>query len=347
MRSRLLDVKDTSLTPVGVALKSVLGRMSQLSRHLRARDMGLLSEKIPVTLSSELIDALPTNLFPPGVQADASELARYLFQYSDVVEDEGLMTAMYGGRFCESIECLHCGHRSFKKVPFFDLNIPLNAMNEAKFPVSGGGLQESINGLFRGEMLRGSNRYSCSTCGKKRKAWKSMAIVKSPKYLMISINRFSWDAETQMQRKECAPIHVPASLTLEIISRPQVSCQGEKDQNGNVLKSAIYVLNSIILHKGIAANSGHYVTLSAVQSIDSETAQRTLVYSADDSNIHYLTPPDSSSGAIKSAGTKECLEAPFSSLLLAKQIVSETAATPYVIFYQRSSLSNKSISHAP
>jgi ubiquitin carboxyl-terminal hydrolase 35/38 len=75
-----------------------------------------------------------------------------------------------------------------------------------------------LNFYVASEKLSGDNQYRCSTCNDQlRDASKFVAITKAPQHLIITLNRFSYDLDTQSRKKITQEVQYPDWLDVPVL----------------------------------------------------------------------------------------------------------------------------------
>lgn len=115
-------------------------------------------------------------------------------------------------------------------------------------------LIESLSSYFNIEELQDDNLYDCCHCRKQVPAWKHLKIIKQSPIIFFHIKRFNYDSMRQMIRKIDKAITYPEILTLDsYVDETYVESNKENDES----HSFVYQLNSVVVHLGEQANSGH------------------------------------------------------------------------------------------
>lgn len=229
-------------------------------------------------------------------------------------------------------------------------------------------LQKLVDDFFTPELFKGSNRYQCEQCGKKRRAIRMTNLEQAPFLLMVTISRFSWDVEAKCQKKECFPVCISPQLTLRThtprgraalsscYTSEKTSVRPSEDarQLYRGREAAKYRLVAALMHNGASADSGHYVTLGSsgalINPVKTSPSISTLphaaAWKADDSVIEishvYERSPARTKLTQNQGSTKsERIKAETS---IRKFLAEKVAAmceeagshsTPYVTFYRR------------
>jgi len=134
---------------------------------------------------------------------------------------------------------------------------------------SGGSLVDLVNNYFLPELLNESNQYFCNVCNSLQDAYKSMKISKYPKYLIITLKRFTYNVITKKRSKILDIVEYPPRFS---VCNGCDSCYGSVGTSENTVlaftcettctQSKTYRLSSVIVHSGMTSDSGHYYTYS-------------------------------------------------------------------------------------
>ena len=159
-------------------------------------------------------------------------------------------------------------------------------------------LQSLLDFFFEPELLQDTNRYHCEQCGGLQDAKRTVQIIKAPKYLILTLKRFSYDVKCQQRSKILSDVKYPLDVKLkmkdtnqgvpldgglpespgpdksgqcsEVNQEPQamevqeVSCEGGEGDTGPLVgdpsqcTEVVYSLCSVIVHSGSSSESGHY-----------------------------------------------------------------------------------------
>lgn len=154
-----------------------------------------------------------------------------------------------------------------------------------------------VNYFLAPEILDEDNAYFCETCGSLQRAERTMKVVSSPEYLILTLLRFSYDAKCHIRRKILDNVTIPPALILPVhtpttpaqwpsaassplqVDSPESNenlakklkpSQGEEERarinegdersraGGMLVQSVPYLLSSVVVHSGISSESGHY-----------------------------------------------------------------------------------------
>ncbi|XP_072931097.1 ubiquitin carboxyl-terminal hydrolase 35 isoform X2 [Epargyreus clarus] len=176
-------------------------------------------------------------LVPPKKRLRMSEA---LFLHQDSFID-----SLFGGVLLTRVECTHCHSSSLSRDVFRDLQL---AFPEYKNPDGPFTVQNLLDYYCSKESLSGDNKYQCADCGVLRDAERSVLIETTPKYLILVLKHFKFDAKMQVQTKLCQPMYHNSGVTLPTVRSQAVhSC---------------YTLYAAVIHAGTTLDSGHYYTLA-------------------------------------------------------------------------------------
>ncbi|MBZ3884816.1 Ubiquitin carboxyl-terminal hydrolase 35 [Sciurus carolinensis] len=99
-----------------------------------------------------------------------------------------------------------------------------------------------VNYFLSPERLTAENRYYCESCASLQDAEKVVELSQGPRYLVLTLLRFSFDLRTMRRRKILDDVTIPLLLRL-----PLAGGQGQA-----------YDLCSVVVHSGVSSESGHY-----------------------------------------------------------------------------------------
>ncbi|XP_072257515.1 ubiquitin carboxyl-terminal hydrolase 35 [Pyxicephalus adspersus] len=130
-------------------------------------------------------------------------------------------------------------------------------------------LSDLINHFLCPEVLTADNKYRCETCLSLQDAEKIVELSTSPRYLILTLLRFSFDLKAMKRRKILDNVSIPLILKLPIhvpssSPRPEKACieRGSRCTTMKVHQSATYDLCTVIVHSGLSSESGHYYCYS-------------------------------------------------------------------------------------
>uniref|UniRef100_A0A8C2VY70 Ubiquitin carboxyl-terminal hydrolase n=1 Tax=Chinchilla lanigera TaxID=34839 RepID=A0A8C2VY70_CHILA len=99
-----------------------------------------------------------------------------------------------------------------------------------------------VNYFLSPERLTAENRYYCESCASLQDAEKVVELSQGPRYLILTLLRFSFDLRTMRRRKILDDVTIPLLLRL-----PLAGGRGQA-----------YDLCSVVVHSGVSSESGHY-----------------------------------------------------------------------------------------
>ncbi|XP_040820016.1 ubiquitin carboxyl-terminal hydrolase 35 [Ochotona curzoniae] len=99
-----------------------------------------------------------------------------------------------------------------------------------------------VNYFLSPERLTAENRYHCESCASLQDAEKVVELSQGPRYLILTLLRFSFDLRTMRRRKILDDVALPLLLRL-----PLAGGHGQA-----------YDLCSVVVHSGVSSESGHY-----------------------------------------------------------------------------------------
>ncbi|XP_045413217.1 ubiquitin carboxyl-terminal hydrolase 35 isoform X2 [Lemur catta] len=99
-----------------------------------------------------------------------------------------------------------------------------------------------VNYFLSPERLTAENRYYCECCASLQDAEKVVELSQGPRYLILTLLRFSFDLRTMRRRKILDDVAIPLLLRL-----PLAGGRGQA-----------YDLCSVVVHSGVSSESGHY-----------------------------------------------------------------------------------------
>ncbi|XP_006161966.2 ubiquitin carboxyl-terminal hydrolase 35, partial [Tupaia chinensis] len=99
-----------------------------------------------------------------------------------------------------------------------------------------------VNYFLSPERLTAENRYYCEPCASLQDAEKVVELSQGPRYLILTLLRFSFDLRTMRRRKILDDVAIPLQLRL-----PLAGGRGQA-----------YDLCSVVVHSGVSSESGHY-----------------------------------------------------------------------------------------
>ncbi|XP_027330791.1 ubiquitin carboxyl-terminal hydrolase 26-like isoform X2 [Abrus precatorius] len=137
--------------------------------------------------------------------------------------------------------CSQCGRdseASSKMEDFYELELNVMGLK---------GLDESLDDYLTLEELRGDNRYFCESCKTRVDATRSIKLCTLPDVLNFQLKRYVFLPQTTTKKKITSAFSFPAELDM----RHRLSEPSQFEM--------IYDLSAVLIHKGTAVNSGHYI----------------------------------------------------------------------------------------
>ncbi|XP_036284194.1 ubiquitin carboxyl-terminal hydrolase 35 [Pipistrellus kuhlii] len=99
-----------------------------------------------------------------------------------------------------------------------------------------------VNYFLSPERLQEENRYYCEPCASLQEAEKVVELSQGPRYLILTLLRFSFDPRTLRRRKILEDVALPLLLRLPLAGG----------------RARAYDLCSVVVHSGVSSESGHY-----------------------------------------------------------------------------------------
>ncbi|KAL4230397.1 Ubiquitin carboxyl-terminal hydrolase 38 [Mactra antiquata] len=211
-----------------------------------------------------------------------------------------LIEENFGGRISTAVKCLNCGTSSQKEEMFMDLPLAFPDYNSTFQKALAGGDSKmalhsspdtsasvrpatSTNGEERNclhlndlmkhylepEKLAGDNMYHCDNCNGLQEGERTINIVQSPEYLILTLLRFSYDTRLQSRSKIFREVKYPKTLAVPVAGNDgphekeslRSAVLEQLDKCGvevNSKCSDIYSLCSVVIHSGTSSDCGHY-----------------------------------------------------------------------------------------
>lgn len=185
-----------------------------------------------------LLDVLPAQ-FRAGTQQDASELSKFMLDRLDteLKPSPGRTTVSdaFGGRIANVVRCSDCKAESVREEDMLDLTLSLPENGDTA------PLEKLLETAWTPEQLTGEARYRCDACGGLRDAERRTMLVKAPHHLIVTLNRFAYDAKTGRRTKLLSDVPYPETLLVPVAGAP-----------------VGYALYAVVLHSGLSPEHGHY-----------------------------------------------------------------------------------------
>lgn len=227
-----------SIEPDFLKQHPVLDQLGRLFVQLHSSKMSFV-DSAPFIKTLELDD---------GVQQDSHEfltlflslLEKYL-SHSKVANARTAVQDLFRGSVSHVTRCSTCGkdsQASSKVEDFYELELNIKGLNN---------LDESLDDYLSLEVLNGENQYFCCSCGKRVDATRCIKLCSLPQVLNFQLKRYVFLPKTTTKKKITSAFGFTRCLDMgKRLSNPPQS-------------GLIYELSAILIHKGSAANSGHYV----------------------------------------------------------------------------------------
>ena len=163
---------------------------------------------------------------------------------------------LFQGVLTNETRCLACETVSHRDEEFLDLSINVSGNTS---------VSSSLRHFSESEMLTGRNKFFCDACSCLQEAEKRMKIWKAPNILALHLKRFKWEESAQAYKKHACRVVFPLDLRLFNSS--------EEAQNPD----RYYELFAIVIHVGVGAHQGHYISIIKIGSrwalFDDETVE--------------------------------------------------------------------------
>ncbi|KAL5698626.1 ubiquitinyl hydrolase 1 [Ranunculus cassubicifolius] len=216
----------------------VLNQLSRLFVQLRCSKRAFIDSE-PFIKTLELDN---------GVQQDSHEFLTLLLSllerslgYSEIPKARTIVQDLFRGGVSNVTRCLKCGKESeasSKIEDFYELELNIKGLKN---------LHDSLEDYFSVEDLCGDNQYFCESCASRADARRCIKLRSLPAFLNFQLKRCVFLPKTTMKKKLTSVFSFPGQLNMgQILSQPAQS-------------ELIYNLSAVLIHKGTAVNSGHYV----------------------------------------------------------------------------------------
>jgi ubiquitin carboxyl-terminal hydrolase 48 len=160
---------------------------------------------------------------------------RFFKLFMDLLEScehfKPCLESLFQGKLNSVVECKNCHTKSIRGHTFTELELPVQGNHH---------VEECIENYRKEEILDGNNQYHCEICNGLQDATKKIELAQLPKILNLHLMRFVFDPKTLKKKKLQSKINFPHVLDIKGF-----------DQK--------YQLSAVLVHKGQAANGGHYV----------------------------------------------------------------------------------------
>lgn len=227
-----------AVEPDILAKQSVLDQLSRLFAQLCASKMAVID-------SDPFIKALELD---NGIQQDSHEFLTLFFSLlerclscSKVPKARTIVQDLFRGSLSHVTTCSKCGKESeasSKLEDFYGLELNVKGMKN---------LDESLDDYFNIEKLEGDNQYFCESCTGRVDATRSIKLRSLPPVLNFQLKRCIFLPKTTTRKKITSAFGFPGELDMKYRMSEHTQLE------------LIYDLAAVLIHKGPAVNSGHYV----------------------------------------------------------------------------------------
>ncbi|KAI9156221.1 hypothetical protein LWI28_002457 [Acer negundo] len=229
-----------SVEPEVLKQHPVLDQLARLFAQLHASKMAFI-DSAPFIKTLELDN---------GVQQDTHEFLTLLLSllerclsHSKVSKARTIVQDLFRGSVSHVTTCSKCGNdseASAKMEDFYELELNVKGLKT---------LNESLDDYLSVEELNGDNQYFCQSCETRVDATRSIKLRSLPAVLNFQLKRCVFHPKTTMKKKITSAFCFPGELNMQQrLSEPSQS-------------ELIYNLSAVLIHKGTAVNSGHYIAL--------------------------------------------------------------------------------------
>lgn len=229
-----------SVEPDVLTKQPVLGQLARLFAQLHASKMAFID-------SAPFIEALSLD---NGIQQDSHEFLTLLFSLleqclscSQVSKARTVVQDLFRGGVSHVTKCSKCGNQSEASSNIEDFyGVELNVKGLKS-------LDESLDDYLSVEELQGDNQYFCDSCATRVNATRSISLQSLPPVLIFQLKRCVFLPNTTTKKKITSAFCFPGQVDMG---------QRLSEQSGSK-SGLIYDLSAVLIHKGVAVNSGHYV----------------------------------------------------------------------------------------
>lgn len=149
-------------------------------------------------------------------------------------------------------------------------------------------LVDMLNSYFLPEELSENNKYFCEKCASLQSARKYLEMEKLPKYLILTLKRFTFNIQTQKRSKILTTLQYPMNFAIcsgcevcvherlpsndSSIDKQTSNSPGNAGRTFTVTSGCQsndnYRLKSVIVHSGLSSDNGHYYCYCCEYSSD-------------------------------------------------------------------------------
>ncbi|XP_062022879.1 ubiquitin carboxyl-terminal hydrolase 26 [Rosa rugosa] len=216
----------------------VLNQLSRLFAQLHLSKMAFIDSS-PFVKTLELDN---------GVQQDSHEFLTLLLSllerclsHSKILKAKAIVQDLFRGSVSHVTRCSKCGkdsEASSNMEDFYELELNVKGLKS---------LDESLDDYLSVEELQGDNQYFCESCKTRVDATRSIKLRTLPTVLNFQLKRCVFLPKTTTKKKITSAFMFPGVLDM----RQRLSEPSQIE--------SIYDLSAVLIHKGTAVNSGHYV----------------------------------------------------------------------------------------
>ncbi|XP_057987065.1 ubiquitin carboxyl-terminal hydrolase 26 isoform X2 [Hevea brasiliensis] len=227
-----------SVEPEVLKQHPVLDQLARLFAQLHASKMAFI-DSAPFIKTLELDN---------GVQQDSLEFLTLLLSllerclsHSKVSKARTVVQDLFRGSVSHVTMCSKCGRdseASSKMEDFYELELNVKGLKS---------LDESLDDYLNVEELHGENQYFCELCKVRVDAIRSIKLRILPEVLNFQLKRCVFLPKTTTKKKITSAFCFPGVLDM----RQRLSEPSQLDW--------VYDLSAVLIHKGTAVNSGHYI----------------------------------------------------------------------------------------
>ncbi|ESQ45578.1 hypothetical protein EUTSA_v10010085mg [Eutrema salsugineum] len=261
-----------------------------------------------------------------GVQQDTHEFLTLLLsllerclRHSGVCKAKTIVQDLFRGSVSHVTTCSKCGRdseASSKVEDFYALELNIKGLKT---------LDDSLNDYLSLEQLNGDNQYFCGSCDARVDATRCIKLRTLPPVITFQLKRCVFLPKTTAKKKITSSFSFPQVLNMG--SRLAESSQNE----------LTYDLSAVLIHKGSAVNSGHYVA----HIKDEKTG---LWWKFDDEEVSELgkhpfnegsssTPQSESNGTVSSGKTTDVIQSSSSDCTSAIKSEVFSSSDAYMLMY--------------
>ncbi|KAF9687194.1 hypothetical protein SADUNF_Sadunf02G0068300 [Salix dunnii] len=216
----------------------VLNQLARLFARLHSSKMAVI-DPAPFIMTLELDNA---------VQQDGHEFLTLLLSllerclnHSKISKVKKVVQDLFRGSVSQVTTCSNCGRdseASSKTEDFYELELNVKGLKS---------LDESLDQYLSVEQLHGENQYNCELCKCTVDATHRIRLRTLPDVLNFQLKRYEFLPKTTTRKKITSAFGFPGELDMGLrLSEPSQL-------------EWIYDLSAVLIHKGTAVNSGHYI----------------------------------------------------------------------------------------